>query len=87
MLKHEKLPSTISTKSDAHFNFAQIQENKHTPWTRLNFTVKRFRFIVGTQSWKRLIIIKCENENGKSNADYIEIGGFFDALISTVANL
>ena len=47
-----------------------------TPHGHLNFTVKRFRFIVGTQSWKRLIIIKCENENGKSNADYIKIGVF-----------
>ena len=31
MLKHEKLPSTNSTKSGAHGNFAKTQENKHTP--------------------------------------------------------
>ena len=31
MLKHEKLPSTNSTKSGAHLNFAKIQENEHTP--------------------------------------------------------
>ena len=31
MLQHEKLPSTNSTKSDAHYNFAKFQENKHTP--------------------------------------------------------
>ena len=30
MLKHEKLLSTNSTKSGAHYNFAKIQENKHT---------------------------------------------------------
>ena len=31
MLKHEKLPSTNSTKSGTQYNFAKIQENKHTP--------------------------------------------------------
>ena len=31
MLKHKKLPSTNSTKSGTHLNFAQIQENEHTP--------------------------------------------------------
>ena len=30
MLKHEKLPSTNSTKSGADYNFAKIQENEHT---------------------------------------------------------
>ena len=33
MLKHEKLPSTNSTKSGTHYNFAKIQENNHTPET------------------------------------------------------
>ena len=31
MLKHEKLPSTSSTKSGAHLNCAKFQENEHTP--------------------------------------------------------
>ena len=31
MLKQEKLQSISSTKSGAHFNFAKIQENEHTP--------------------------------------------------------
>ena len=31
MLKHEKLPSTNSTKSGDHYNLLKIQENKHTP--------------------------------------------------------
>ena len=30
-VKAWKLPSTNSTKSGAHYNFAKIQENKHTP--------------------------------------------------------
>ena len=31
LLKHEKLPSTNSTKSGAHKKIAKIQENEHTP--------------------------------------------------------
>ena len=31
MLKHEKLPSTNSTKSDAHTNLCKSEENEHTP--------------------------------------------------------
>ena len=30
MLKHENLPSTNSTESGVHYNFAKNQENKHT---------------------------------------------------------
>ena len=31
MLKQEKLPSTNSTKSGDHLNFAKNRENEHTP--------------------------------------------------------
>ena len=42
----------------------------------IEFHCETVRFIVGTQSWKRLNIIRCENENAKCSADYIEIRVF-----------